>query len=434
MKKFLLSLLCTMCMISANARIEMKMAPISGNEKMELRKSMQKAAPVKPEATYLTGIAAPRHYAKAPRRVSGQAVFYFDMIETVLNEYDGYDPFYTSAPITVTRLEEPVKVVNFANEEEVECNTLLEGIYDGYGQEVYANYNAEESTLYVPAQVIYTHQTYGQFINVGYPTDPEATEWIAGTYYNVVEEEETHSLSIVPNDEINERAVLLMVDYVDEESGEPYVWSYYSTDDTAYHQPTHTMYYATRSINEAGDGFLDWETEQQCPVYVEDLGDALYFHNFHSDFYYGALNTMFVANVTGDDTFEVPFPQLVLVTNQNGTIYEITYCDYRQTESNPDGFKNGVIINGNNYIFGQLNEENNIDPIVMFMSPDRGSRWYGIIDGYIQIINTPIDPEGVNTVLAPVAKSEASFNLQGQRVNAAQQGVVVRNGQKTLVK
>lgn len=433
MKKFLLSLLCTMCMISANARIEMKMAAISGNEKMELRKSMQKAAPVKHEATYLTGIAAPRHYAKAPRRVSGQAVFYFDMIETVLNEIEGHDAFYTSAPVTITRLEEPVKVVNQLSEVEEECNTLLENIYDGYGQEVYANYNAEESTLYVPAQIIYTHQTYGQFVNVGYPTDPEAEEWIAGTYYNVVEEEETHSLSIVPNDEINDRAVILMVDYLDEQ-GAPYVWSFYSTDNASYHQPTHTMYYATRSVNEEGTAFLDWETEQQCPVYVEDLGDALYFHNFHSDYYYGALNTMFVANVTGEDTFEVPFPQLFLVTNMNGSVTELTFCDYRETESNPDGFKNGVIINGNNYIFGQLNEENNIDPIVMFMSPDRGSRWFGIIDGYIQIINTPIDPEGVNTVLAPVAKSEATFNLQGQRVNAAQQGVVVRNGQKTLVK
>lgn len=441
MKKFLLLILCTMCMTAVNARYELTALSTQFQGKQAIKGACLADKAVLAERQQMSFEAAKKASTtkKSVRRQvspAGCPLVARPMIESVYNDYsteeEQIDPFYTAAPVTFSACDETV--TNIFTEEEVKCNIRIEGIFNGYGQEVYGYFDAVNDTLHIPGQIIYTHQTYGSFATACMVVDAEDNaELMPWMTYDVHEDADSHLLSLTTH-QIEGYEQTVNVTYIVDGDYAGQLWSVYWDDEFSYHQPNYTMHFQTRQINSQTESWDPWSEEQTCPVYVEDFGDSFMVHNWYHDFYYGALNTVLMANMTSETEFEVPFLQPVVY--YQGTM--ISLANMRGDEPNDPA--TGFIAENGTYFFGAVGTDPEtqqpfFDPMAVFITPDDGSRWYGVIDGYIVLTPEEYDPEGVNTVLAPEAnKAYQPYNLAGQRVNAAAKGIQVRGGEKFLQK
>lgn len=460
MKKFLLFLLCTVCMTAAAERIslsqyrgkQVKMtAPQQVLKAQQLRKDLQ---------------SAPYSYSQMPQaskqRVSSKnqvkASAYNQVIESTYNDYtqQGWGTFYIAKYVDFVQISDNW-VMAEADEElgtpEVThpVNVSIQGLYQGLCQELVGYIDTANDSLWVPAQIAYTDQTYGQMAIFGMtPGEQEGYVGLTDSIHFKLVEDEFGTVGY----ELTEPLIgycLFMLE--GEYAG--YIYDSFTSENFRLHQPNYLFTYSTNSIPRDSEEFAGWQEEEPQGVYVENTGDAYRVHGFPNVlFTVDAVLDMYPGEEEG--TFEVPFTQdMIYYTAQNIMVFLGNYAGGADGRLDPTISGEGYIKEDGTFVFAypaynedgtpKVDEESG-KPVYEYerffpgayqTSTDSEGQettsliWWSMLMGRMQM--TPLNLiEGVNTVLAPTAAQTGSYNLAGQRINAATRGISIQNGVKVL--
>lgn len=432
MKKILLFALCALCAMTASA--ERKTMPIMRQAQKTIVKSANlnktmatrfEATPKQTISTELSNKLTAARALKATKRHAASlgTLTEAQFIETSLvdRSSQGIDPYTFCTIVTLSEINEEVEYTDsLGNVVDTQVmNVAISGLFTGSLDEIWGVYDAEDGSITIPFQYAGSDETYGPYSFCGVNEDQYYTDEVV---LQVVEHEDGSFGLEIGEGYIAICSVLTEGDYAGYtwDAGEPDTWSC--------NTPNAFLYFTFAQLNEEQTAWVP--EERNIPVYVEDLGDVTYVHNFYDPLFVDLNYSLLIINGE-ESTFEVPFPQDVYYTQ--GKMYSMyNYRAESATES-----MNGYISTSGAYVFGtpSLDEETgdtNVEWGWLYPGLDGGDRWFGIAMTEMFITNEV--PEGVNTVLAPSAKNNATFNLAGQRINAAQSGIVVRGGQKLLQK
>lgn len=288
------------------------------------------------------------------------------------------------------------------------------GICGGYS-DVIGEYSAEDGLIYVPAQICYQHETYGEFdlfcISEG-ETGYDITEEIT---YTVFEEDGVRYL------QQNEAGLLIyMADYSEQQGSQQnwmVGWDTYCISTNA------RLYFSEYDSNSKS-----W-TDMQIETFVEDWGDAMSIYNFCD------RNAQFSISINDDYTFNSQCPQdIFYYTSQNDWVKMYSYYWNENEEAENELTWTGFIGDNGVYVFGLPLEDGNMDWNYFFPGFAGGDYWFGKIYAAVQLVpynSEYAESDGIDTVVAPEF-AKTIFNLAGQRVNTYTKGINIENGKKVL--
>lgn len=351
-----------------------------------------------------------------------------EFLETTLKDWsdEGIPPFYMCVRVTLTPIDEEVEMTdeegNVTGTQHM--NVAINGLFTQGTDEIWGVYDAEDGTITIPFQYAGTQDTYGPYYTVGLLEGNDLDENI--TLH--VNEEEDGSMSITIDESLVGIGTLLV-----EGEYKNYLWSGEDSDTWQMHSPNATLHAYQCELNEEKTGWVP--TDKTSLVYIENLGDVAYIHNFFDPLFDGDMN--FVMQVIFDTEtpglFEAPMP--VDLYYANSMVYSM--YNYRDTD-NPKAAIPGYVSDAGWYIFGvpAIDEETGDTKVTwdwIYPGVKDGDSWFGIA-----MTNMAIEPgitEGIGTVLAPNATAKTgTFDLAGKRINGNANGIVIRNGQKFIVK
>lgn len=459
MKKFLLFLLCTVCMTAAAQRIDLSQyrgkqvkmtAPQKVLKAQQLRKDLQ-AAPF----SYTQQPQALKH--RGVRKQADASKVYNQVIESTYNDYtrQGWGTFYITKNVEFEAIDDQWLMAE-ADEEagtpEVThpVNVAIHGLYQGLCQELAGYIDAANDSLWVPAQIAYVDDTYGQMAIFGMiPGQEEGYVGLTDSVHFKLVTDEFGSIGY----ELSEPLIGYCL-YMLEGEYAGYIYDSFTSEDFRLHQPNYLFSYSTNSTDRDSGEFVGWEEAEPQGVYLENTGDAYRVHGFPNVLFNAdAVLDMYPGEEEG--TFEVPFTQdMIYYSGQGIMIFIGNYAGGADGKLDPSISGEGYITENGTFVFAypaanedgtakvdeegkQLYEYERFFPGAYQTSTDSEGQettsliWWGMLMGRMQM--TPLTlVEGINTVIAPTTAKTGSFNLVGQRINAATRGITIQNGVKVL--
>lgn len=440
MKKFLLVLLCTVCM-TASARVDLSQF----RGKQIKTSSLNKALMVKSFESQLAS--APYSYspvarnskpARAAQKRIDASKAYGTIIESTYNDYtkQGMGAFYMTSEVTLESIEDNFVLVEADPDEGIDevthpVNVSLQGMMQGLIPELVGYQDVDADTLWIPAQMALQDETYGAMALFGFvPGQEEGYVGLCDSVVFKMVTEADGSIGYKLADNLIGFGLLMLEG---EYRGSLYDGLY--EENMLLHQPNMIAFYQTHSMDQQ-ENWSDFENGEPKYVYLQDTGDTYRVHGFPNImFNVDMVLTMYPGEE--ENSFEVEMPQDMIYYSRNNAMIILANFSEEAKINDP------VIgtINDGIFEFGTRNEQGSFDYATFapcFITQDtegnRSLRWWGLESSMHRLV--PFNKvEGINTVLSPSASAAmGQFNLAGQRVNAATKGINIQNGVKALVK
>lgn len=460
MKKFLLFLLCTVCMTAAAERINL--SQYRGKQvKMAAPQQVLKAQQFRKNLE-----SAPFSYSQMPQatkqRVSSKhqvkASAYNQVIESTYNDFtrQGWGTFYIAKYVDFVQINDTFLMAE-ADEEagtpEVThpVNVSIQGLLQGLCQELVGYIDTANDSLWIPAQIGYVDETFGQMALLGMiPGEEEGYVGLVDSIHFKLVEDEFGAVGY----ELSEPLIGYCLFMLEGEYANS-IYDAFTSENFRLHQPNYLFTYSTNSLVEGTDDFAGWKEEEPQGVYVENTGDVYHVHGFP--------NIAFTVDAVLDiypseegSIFEVPFTQdMIYYSGASSMVFLGNYAGDAEGRLDPTISGEGYIKEDGTFVFAypaynedgtpKVDEESG-KPVYEYESffpgffktttdsegqETTGLRWFGMLMGRMQM--TPLTLiEGVDTVLAPTTAHTGSYNLAGQRINAATRGISIQNGVKVL--
>jgi len=316
----------------------------------------------------------------------------------------------------------------------------------------YGYYDAEEQTLTIPQQTIYTNDKYGRIVLFGVSeAEGKLAHFMDGIAFDV---EDDGTLSLITDTETEGEEVCGFYNYlVDYEDGGAWNFGF----DLEVFVPNATMYYTTTGEDLGGNG-SSWAKVQKR-VNVEDWGTALTVHNFlglcpisvdvdgnnvaikygqqvddydytKDEVAYGYMKL--VGCAIDGSSIKRNYDAKALNGFATKTGYDFYKTEHREAWTDEEGdHKEG------DYFVDD--DPNFIRYFAVATNPNEQGGAYSLgwcCNLYIDI-DEKVDAaiaEGINEVNAASKSSKMTYNLMGQKVNGAVKGLVIRDGKKFVVK
>ena len=380
-----------------------------------------------------------------------------DISGTYILDYDNYyGDFTASSSFTITAETGTTKITDIESEEAVDTisfdyNVRLDGFTYENGT-AYGYYDEETSSIVIPVQTIYTHNTYGRVVLSGVTKNDEGPQSIGFDMILIVENDGTVSFYDF-EEELAEAG--FEGEYMsgwysflpdDEEGG---AWNM-GFDVEVLPVNAYTIGDETHIVN---GGWGEW-TETRHMVSVEDYETELVVHNFFD---------LCPISITIDgDKASIATPVQVSDYNfaeddEDPDYWQIWQWNADFTEAlNPGAITGNVKITENGskvisfydteYREAYTDDEGVEHEAGDYIIPDRtkyfmvhstygenGAYFWGEAC-YVYLV-IPGDMTGINDVKSSTKNNAGTtFNLMGQQVSKSAKGLLIRDGKKFIVK
>lgn len=388
-------------------------------------------------------------FAKVAKRAASNSI----AGEYIMSYYSSYSrEFQTSSTFTITNETGQIELFAETGEtpEKFDYNVKLTGFT--YEKAVsYGYYDSETGILTVPAQSIYTHETYGRVVLFAVSEEEGKLKSLYGALEFEVGDE---GLSLVTETEGNDEICGFYNQLVDPGEAEGEAWNF--GFDPEVFVPNAELNFTTTGKSMGGNG-SSWAKVTKS-AYIEDWGSSVTIHNFiglapvsvdvdaegakvaiqygqqlddydysSADGEYGCMKLVGCA-LDGNSIMR-DYDAKAL----NGFIVKDGYNFFKTEYKDAWTDESGAHEAGNYYVD---DDPNYIRYFAVATNPDGDGAAYSM--GWccnMKVYIYSMISEGIGEIKSEAnVGNRAIYNLMGQKVNSSAKGLVIRDGKKFIVK
>lgn len=318
--------------------------------------------------------------------------------------------------VTEVTVSYPFEVKEYVDEDGT-TYLELDGICGGYAN-VLGIFDEATSTITIPCQMGWEHETYGACYTVGFESVSED-----GSFTPSADQEIVLQVSEDENGyyfEFAEGYVGMGIYLADQEKAGEYAGYLYTSEvGTVFNKANFIVFDEYRLLSNEGG----WEQADAYPVFLEWIDDTtLYYHNF--------LGSNVEVNFDEEGNGTISTAQKVLYNSRDDIWFRPVAWDIADQgiNYNPDREIIHCFFNSKGYFLVADPEAMEWEYYVL--GCDEGY-YFPLITSTIAM---PVEEyiNGISSVTVPSALNNTYYNLAGQRINKAVKGINIENGVKVV--